>query len=95
MIDHDLQFTLEEPENYKNYLHHERWRKYYTSLYMKSNSEYRQYGANYLCHHRNSTHLTAPDQVISLKRYYFLQKTLENYEHEPLEEILLYEEDCP
>lgn len=84
--------SFEKPA-FDTHYEHEKRRKIFTNLWMKSNSQYRWPMAQYFCHKRNSTH--TPDQHIKeIKRYYVLEKTLEDYKTEPLKEVLLYEWDC-
>ena len=89
----DQAFSLEEPTNYSQHFRHERWRKYFTSMWLKKNSKYRVHGARYFCHERNSTHLSW-DRVESIKRRYMLDRTLEDYEKGEVEEIKIYEAEC-
>jgi len=58
-------------------------------MWMKKNSDYRQYGANYHCYTWNTAH--PDDPISSIKRYYMLERTLEDYETRPIEEVVLYE----
>lgn len=91
----DLELSFERPvtsSDRKNYYDHERRRKYYTNLWMKSNSDRRQYWAAYHCHLWNTK---SPDNKITdIKRYYMLEKTLDDYKNAPLEKVLIYESEC-
>lgn len=95
LLHHDRELSFDRPvtsSDWKHYYDHERRRKYYTNLWSKSNSKRRQHWAAYHCHLWNSTH---PDnKIASLKRYYMLEKTLDDYKTAPLEEVLLYEGNC-
>jgi hypothetical protein len=95
LMHHDKAFTLDEPDRYQTHLKHERWRKYLTSMWMKDNSSYRIYGANYFCHQRNTSKSWSNNKVEEIKRRYMVEKTLEDYESVPTREVLLYEGNCP
>ena len=92
LISPESEYTLDKPGDMWSYYPHERRRKYYTSMWMKKNSDYRQYGANYHCYTWNTAH--PDDPISSIKRYYMLERTLEDYETRPIEEVVLYEWTC-
>lgn len=59
---------------------------------MKDKSHYRQYVANYLCYAWNQSH---PDDPVTYVTWtYMLERTLADYELEPLTEVVLYEAEC-
>lgn len=95
LLHHDKQFTLQEPTDYEDHVIHERRRKYFTSMWMKDNSHFRQYWASYLCNSWNSTHLQEEEKVKKIKRRYMLNRTLDNYQSDPVKEHVLHEWDCP
>ncbi len=92
LLDPDAEYSLAKPADMKRYYPHERRRKYYTSMWMKKNSDYRQYGAAYHCNARNKAH---PDNPLTqIKRYYVLERTLADFETEEIDEVLLYDGEC-
>lgn len=95
LLHHDEELSFDRPvtsSDWKDYYDHERRRKYYTNLWSKSNSNRRQYWAAYHCHLWNTKF---PDnKITTLKRYYMLEKTLDDYKTGPLEKVLLYEWAC-
>lgn len=95
LLHHDQKLSFDRPvasSDWKQYYDHERRRKYYTNMWLKSNSKRRQYWAAYHCHLWNSTH--ADDKITSINRYYMLERTLDDYKTAPLEKVLLYEWKC-
>ena len=94
LIRHDspVSYTKPSPDQFKNLYPHERWRKLYTTMRMKDKSHYRQYVANYLCYAWNQSH---PDDPVTYVTWtYMLERTLADYELEPLTEVVLYEAEC-
>jgi len=93
LLDHNKEVSFDKPKFGGTIYEHEKRRKVFTNLWMKSNSEYRQPMANYFCRKRNESH-SDEEQVETVQWYYVLEKTLADYKTAPLEEVLLYDWDC-
>ena len=61
---------------------------YLMNLWNRDNAVHREYYLSYLCRDWNSNHY--PDRLKEIEMHFMLEKTLDNYETEPIEDVLLY-----
>lgn len=66
---------FKRPKRTASYYKDFRWKKYYLNTWLKINSEYRKYYANYLCKNWNSTH-AGDEKLKEVKIIFMLENTL-------------------
>ena len=88
-----LPVSWDKPPHVAALYPHERWRKYMMNLWDKNNAGYRQYYLDYLCYEWNSEH-EGQKRAVEVEMYFMEEFTLDNYEHEPVEKVLLHSSPC-
>ena len=88
VMNHGAAFTWDKPESVSDRFKNERWRKYFEKHIMKPDAELRKRYVVYLMREWNSTH-SADEQIVELKWYYMLERTLPDYEPPSVRRIFL------
>ena len=93
VLDEGVPISFIKPEYVAALYPHERWRKYLMNLWNRDNAVYRDYYLDYLCRDWNYKH-ARDNQMSEIEMHFMLEKTLGNYQTEPIEDVLLLKKIC-
>lgn len=93
VFDESVPISFIKPEYVAALYPHERWRKYLMNLWNRDNASYRAYYLDYLCRDWNSKH-AQNNQMSEIEMHFMLEKTLGDYQIEPIEDVLLLKKIC-